>query len=266
MHCSCGEILEECSFWRGVAYEMQKRGLLPKKFQYYAQLQRKREAHWSHRGSFLPERQHDRYADIMKPFLDAVFSQVEGGNKVLIDSSKTAHSALYRPAAIPRLQVCKVRALHLVRDCRGVVWSLKKGLNKSMEAGKKERALLPTFRAITGWSYANRSAERLKSRLGEENYFLLRYEDFVENPVQVLKHVSDWWDIDLGQSILTARKVMGGVSIQIPVMHQLAGNRMRFDTELSIRPDYAWKRALDPKTNNLVKFMTGSLMKRYGYI
>jgi hypothetical protein len=263
--CSCGQSVKNCEFWDGIAQKLFKLDFTVQKFPYYGKLQKKREAHWSHGGSFAPLRYQDTYANLMKPFFEAL-ARHPHENQVLIDSSKTAYSTPFRPIAISQLGKFKVRVIHLVRDPRGVVWSVKKGLNRRMEAGQEGSALLPVTRAITGWLFANRAANRLKSYLGEDSCCLVKYEDLVENPAQVISHLSIIWNIDLHESIRVAGEVMNGFEVQLPTMHQLAGNRMRFDTTFSIRPDYTWKGKLDPKTNAVVKTFTMPLMKKYGYV
>lgn len=263
--CSCGQSLENCDFWRGIAQELFKQGFSVQKFPYYGKLQKKREAHWSHGGSFTPLRHQDTYANLMQPFFEAL-ARHPHENQVLIDSSKTAYSTPFRPIAISQLGQFRVRVIHLVRDPRGVVWSVKKGLNRRMEAGKEGSALLPVTRAITGWMFANKAADRLKRYFGEDSYCLVKYEDLVEKPAQVLSHISTIWDIDLQESKRVAEEVMNGSEVQLPTMHQLAGNRMRFNTTFSIHPDYTWKEKLNPRTNAVVKTITMPFLKKYGYL
>jgi hypothetical protein len=263
--CSCGQSLVNCEFWGGIAQKLFKQDFSVQKFPYYGKLQKKREAHWSHGGSFAPLRYQDTYANLMQPFFEAL-ARHPYENHVLIDSSKTAYSTPFRPIAISQLGQFRVRVIHLVRDPRGVVWSVKKGLNRKLEAGKKEKAQLAVTRAIAGWIFANRSANRLKDFFGEDNYFLIKYEDLVVDPAQVLSSISTNWNFDLQQSIHVAKEARCGSEIQLPIMHQLSGNRMRFSSTFSIHPDYNWKEKLDSKTNAFVKYCTMPLMKKYNYV
>lgn len=263
--CSCGQSLENCKFWGGVAQEFLQQDFSIQKFPNYSRIQKKREAHWSHGGSLIPIRHHNSYINIMKPFFEAL-ARHSHENQILIDSSKTAYSTPYRPIAISQLDKFNVRVIHLVRDPRGVVWSVKKGLNRRLEAGKKGKAMLPVLRAITGWVFANKAAYRLRNYLGKDNYCLVRYEDLVEDPAQVLEHIARLWDVDLKKSIQVAKEAMNGSELQLPTMHQLGGNRMRFSKTFSIRPDYTWKEKLNPRTNVMVKTITMPFLKKYGYV
>ena len=263
--CSCGQTLDKCEFWGNVAQTLFEQGFSLSQFPCYSKIQIKREARWSHGGSLFLSRHQHMYARIMEPFLESVATQCSDNN-FLVDSSKTAYTRPFRPIAISQLGKFRVRIIHLVRDPRGVVWSVKKGLNRSLEAGKDSKTLLPLTRAVAGWVYANRAAGRLQRFFGKENYCLVRYEDFVEAPVQILNRISTNWGIDLHESIRVAHEARSGSEILIPVMHQLTGNRMRFSTSFSIRPDYTWKEKLNPKTNAIVKSITMPLMKKYGYV
>jgi len=263
--CSCGKTLDKCEFWNVVAEGLFQQGFLLEEFPYYSRIQKKREAHWSHGGSFAPTRYHGRYANLMRPFFDALAQHIQE-KQVLVDSSKTAYTNPLRPIAISQLAKFRVRVIHLVRDPRGVAWSVKRGLNRRLEAGRQKKSLLPLSRAISGWIFANRAACKLKSYFGEKNYFLVKYEDLVEKPDKVLENIANIWNLNLQKSMQVAKQARNGSEFQVPTMHQLAGNRMRFSKTFSILPDYTWKEKLNSKTNTIVKISTRNLMKKYGYV
>lgn len=263
--CSCGQPLDQCAFWSNIAQKFFESGFSLSQFPDYSKIQKKCEAHWTHGGSLFSSKYQHMYARIMEPFWESVTRHCTE-SKFLVDSSKTAYTRPFRPIAISQLEKFRMRIIHLVRDPRGVVWSVKKGLNRSLEAGKDIKTLFPVTRAVAGWMYANRVADRLQRYFGEKNYCLVRYEDLVEDPVYVLNRISTSWAIDLHKSIRVAHEAKSGSEIQIPLMHQLTGNRMRFSTHLSIRPDYTWREQLNFKTNAIVKSITMPLIKKYGYV
>jgi len=264
--CSCGKKIEKCEFWSSVLQELFRNGFSAQNFSYYAKIQKKREAHWSHGGSFFPDKYQKRYANLMQPFLDAVSHQFNLNNITLIDSSKTAYSRIYRPIAISQLGKYRVSIIHLVRDCRGVYWSVKKGLNRWLERGEKERVFMPLERAVIGWIYSNKAAGRLKDYFGKNNYCMIKYEDFVETPVQILKHLETFLELDLNESIRIVQKTKNRNETHMPTTHQLSGNRMRFNSNLTIIPDYAWKEKMSSRTNAFIKTFTMPLLKKYGYL
>ncbi len=263
--CSCGRTLEECEFWGGVARHLFQQNFYLHEFSSYHLIQKKREGHWSHGGSFLPDKYHAEYSRLMRPFFEALTRQ-NSENRIFIDSSKTAYLNPLRPVAVSQLGKFRVRVIHLVRDPRGVIWSVKRGLNRSLETGKKARVKLPTVRAVAGWVFANRAASKLELFFGKDNYCLVRYEDLVDNPVYVLERIARRWNIDLQESIGVAKKAVNGSQVQLTTMHQLSGNRMRFSKTFSISPDYAWKEKINPNMSAIVKNATMPLLKKYGYV
>jgi len=263
--CSCGKRIQDCDFWSSVAKELFKNGFNQKEFLKYAKIQRKHEALWTHGGS-LVLKNNKKYLELMRKFFDAVAQIIGPEESFLIDSSKTAYTTLYRPIALSRLGEYKVRVIHLVRDCRGVAWSVKKGLNRRMENGEKGRVALPVLRAMLGWAFSNMAAGNLKNHIGQDNYYLIRYEDLVENPVYTLKMIGLFLKVDLDRCIHTAQKAREGYEVQLPEIHQLAGNRMRFSYSLSISPDYAWKEKLNSQTKAFIKIIAMPLMRKYGYL
>lgn len=264
--CSCGHPLNECKFWSSVANELLINGFSVEEYPDYFKIQQKRESILSHGGTFFQKKYHKMYSNLMNLFFKAVLHQFNSEEKVLIDSSKTAYATSGRPIAISRLGEYKVRVIHLVRDCRGVAWSLKKGLNRRLETGEKEGSFMPVLRAIIGWTFSNQAAGKIKNYLGENNYLLVRYEDLVEDPKQILKHLEAFLELDLDESIRITQKAMDGGVVQLPIMHQLSGNRMRFNPSLTIIPDYAWKEKMNSPTKAFINTLTMPLMKKYGYL
>lgn len=262
--CSCGYSLERCQFWGAIAKKMFQKNFFPTDFYSCSRIQKKREGHWSHGGSFHPDIYHDSYATFMRPFFDALV-QTSSEKKILIDSSKTSYSTLFRPEAISQLDIFSLHIIHLIRDPKGVVWSVKKGLNRVLEGGMENKPSMPVARALVGWIFANIAADRLKNYFGESKYYMLKYEDLIEDPVKVLHHISFKWNIDLQESICAAKKAKYSSVIQLPIIHQLSGNRMRFSTTFSIKPDYTWKEKMNPKTKVMIKTLTMPFSKKYGY-
>lgn len=263
--CSCGETTLHCPVWSRVAENLLSNGYSVKDYPACRKIQKKHEALWTHGGAFF-SKNNKAYSDLMDSFFNAVTKSLDNETSVLIDSSKTAYSTSYRPMAISQLGKYRVRVIHLVRDCRGVVWSTKKGLNRKLETGEKGNTALPVTRAMLGWAYGNIAAGRLKYHLGKDSYYLMRYEDLVENPVQSLKRLESFLNINLDHSINVAQKANESSGYELPAMHQLSGNRMRFNSKMVIQPDFIWKKKLNRLTSFWLKAILFPLMKKYGYI
>jgi len=152
--------------------------------------------------------------------------------------------------------------LHLVRDVRGVAFSMRKGLNRNLERnGRGGGNLLNFFRAILGWTYANMRAASLRGTLPRGRYLLVRYEDFVLSSPSVLGRVREFLGLE----------PQGDSSDQVFLQgrferHQLAGNRNRFDATVTIRPDFRWKKELKPLEKALALGLGWPLMKRFDYL
>ena len=232
----------------------------------YSRLRRKCEAVMSHGGALFRGGYHQEYTRLTTAFIKAVFNQLNASRNILTDSSKTAYAEYRRPENIYQLKEFKIKAVHLVRDPRGVVWSMQKGLNRALEAGRSRKALLPWMRAVMGWIRANKAADRLRPILGNNDCTLLRYESLAANPVLELQRLQAVLEIDLGRSISIAAKAMQGQIIRMPAAHQLAGNRMRFSQDLTIKLDSAWEKGLRPARIKLIKALAGPMMRKYGYL
>jgi hypothetical protein len=264
--CSCGQPLNECFFWKEIAQKMYEKGHLSRVYSDYAGLQKKREAHWSHGGTLFPNKYQELYSSLMIDFFETLKTTVEINEPIIVDSSKTAYSSYIRASALSRINQFHVKVIHLIRDCRGVVNSVKKGLNRNLEKGKNCDVFLPVARALAGWTFSNHAAEKLKFEVGETNYCLVRYEDLVSDPVKTLQLIQNSFNIDLSYSLKIADALNKGAEIEMPILHQLAGNRMRFEKKMRLTPDNAWTDQLNSKINFFIKISMGPLLKKYGYI
>ena len=56
-------------------------------------------------------------------------------------------------------------------------------------------------------------------------------------------------------------------TVELHATHSVAGNPMRFRTgETTLRPDTAWKDAMDPRRRRLVTAMSYPALKAYRYL
>lgn len=83
-----------------------------------------------------------------------------------------------------------MRVIHLVRDGRGVAWSLLKGYERDAKSGlQKEIKPKSVFRTALRWSMVNLAVEYLSRKLGSEKVMRVRYEDFASDPVAVMQQI-----------------------------------------------------------------------------
>lgn len=91
-----------------------------------------------------------------------------------------------------RLFESNIKLIHIVRDMRDVVLSLQ---NTSWAPGNIEM----TFPGI--WNTTNLNLRRFAAQK-PENYFFLRYEDFVENTATKLKKICDFLEVAFDSRML----------------------------------------------------------------
>jgi len=260
--CSCGETLSACPVWRSVSLALGPDGTAVGAAELDAleRLRRSVEASRLRGGAAARDvtgPAERRYAHVMRTVFStaAAAAATPGGApfRFLVDSSKTAFGTVRRPQALAGPAGLDVRVLHLVRDSRGVVASMRRGLNRRMERGLPATTHLPALRAAAGWVAANRAAERCGKELEPDRYRRIRYEDLVEAPDAVLEGLGDF----LGAPATTAG-AQGAV-------HQVAGNRARLGDFRRVEPDLAWHDDMAAWEKSLLDRVLGRWMRRYGY-
>lgn len=196
-----------------------------------------------------------RYAELTGALLECTLDA--SGARVAVDSSKRPARAL----ALARVPGVDLRILHLVRDGRGVLCSLRQAYEKNEKKGI-ERPIRPkpTWRVAALWTFANLSAEYACRHVDDGHSELLRYEHLVQNPVSALARIGDLADLDLG--FLGKRAARGG---SFDAGHAIAGNRVRMQEEIRLRPDREWHERLAERNRHLFWLLAGLVMRRYGY-
>jgi hypothetical protein len=169
---------------------------------------------------------------------------------VIVDSSK-AHEHARVMALTPGLQVT---ILHLIRDFRGVAYSIK----SRMEARKRNWQVIRLVREGMSWRRINAIGERYVLQLGGMS---LRYEDFCECPDEEFSRLVRMMDrqptLDLS----------GGVAT-FGTNHVVMGNNpQRFlRGEVAISRDDRWIDGLTRSSRSLATIATYPFMRRYGYL
>ena len=179
------------------------------------------------------------------------------GNAVIVDSSKHAVRAL----SLLCLTGLDVRLIHLVRDPRGVAWSLSKSTRRDLEAGlDKDRPSKPVSRTAGAWLRQNALAMAVYSRFPRDRRVRVRYEDFANHPAETLARISEMAGVDFSE---VGRKVVDRCPLTIE--HTIAGNPMRMKRSFTIEYDSRWKEALASRKRLVVSAITLPLLLAYGY-
>lgn len=175
------------------------------------------------------------------------------GKAIVVDSSKLPG----RGFALADMPGIDLYVIHVVRDARGVAWSMRKGFQRQVDKGL-QRDLHPkplTYTALR-WSIVNLATELLCRRLGPGRSLRVRYEDFVDAPKATLARIL----------ALVGERVQPGLAdAPIRPQHQVAGSRHRMQSAITIKRDEGWKSAMPRLQQAWVALVTAPLLLRYGY-
>ncbi len=264
--CGCGQTFGECPFWSAVgeqAFGGWDNIAVDDVIDMRYKLDRSRRF-----GSILKavrsgvlDSEQEKYVSYYHRLLDAAASIPHGPSSnqppVLLESSKHVSTAGLL-AAGPHLDV---RVLHVVRDPRGVAHSWTKKVERPETAGKLMPRYRPSRTALR-WVTDNSAFDILGRTVPT---LRLRYESFLENPVQSLTDIADFVGVELDAGDLD---FIDGPNVQLSkTMHSASGNPMRFTSgdSLTLRQDEAWRSKLSAPNKALVTTMTLPSLLRYGY-
>jgi hypothetical protein len=266
--CTCGKRLdvgyvhtpdEACPFWSNVRREWVERAA-PQSIEGYPRLQ----------NDFEPQRRWPRllyegrrrsasfrsYATLTRAFFESI--RAVSGKPVVVDSSTVPVQA-FALAMVPGIDLYVV---HLVRDGRGVIASLRKTFKKDIQAGIMwDHEGRPMWKSVAHWIVRNLATQWVCARLGPNKTMRLRYEDFVADPKGALERIGTLLDLDLTE---LADAASSGKPMQAG--HNVGGNRTKKSGTITLRPDaQEWRTALSPTEQRLSWALMGWLMRPYGY-
>lgn len=259
-YCSCGRRVPECPFWTDVRREWSERigeqhdpgdyRALQDAFERYRRLPRL----FLERLRASPE--YRKYVLYNRALFESI--RAVSGKEVVVDSSKNPLRA-FALSATPGLEL---RAVHLVRDGRGVVSSRRKAFRKDERAGlPREIQAHPVWSTAALWVALNLLSELLSRRLKPGRAARVRYEDFVEEPRPALEKVGRTVGLDLSG---LAEKIASGDAFEVG--HNIGGNRVRMTESIRLRPNAGeWRGTLSPREETLTWLLAGWLVRRYGY-
>ncbi|WEX75396.1 sulfotransferase [Sinorhizobium numidicum] len=257
-YCACGKTTRDCSFWSAVLQEWSE-GWDSELMSEYCALQQRFEG--------LPVfikvlygiglgKQFTPYALHTKRLFNAMLSC--SGKQLILDSSKLPGRAM----ALAQIPGIDMRVIHLVRDGRGVAWSLLKGYERDTKSGlQNEIKPKSVFRTALRWSIVNLAVEYLSRKLGPQKVMRVRYEDFASNPVAVMQQIGTFLELDLSQigSSLQNGEPMGPG-------HQVAGNRLRMKPSIALTKDESWRTRMPAGQQVSFQRLCGWMLRRYGYL
>lgn len=258
-YCACGSPVRRCPFWGAVVRRWAEGDDPASLVDRYHGWQRQTENLLSPasilRAGGGGRRVLEPYARCTARLFAAVAAVA--GRDVIVDSSKMPARAL----ALASVEGIDLHVLHLVRDGRGVAWSLSKRYHRDVKAGlQREIKPKPLLRTAARWSFVNLATEAIGARLGPERFTRVRYEDFTADPAGTLSRLGERLGLDLAP--IGARLARGEA---VRPGHQIAGNRLRMQAALSLKRDEAWRSEMPARKQAAFNRMCGWLLRRYGY-
>lgn len=257
-YCACGNPICDCSFWSAVCQEWSDDDDTRMLAEYRA-LQKKFEG-----LSVLMKlvcniglgRSFEQYSVRTKRLFEIMASC--SSQKLIVDSSKLPGRAM----ALAQIPGIDMRVIHLVRDGRGVAWSLSRSYGRDAKSGfQKEIRAKSVLRTALRWSVVNLAVEYLSRKLGTERILRVRYEDFASNPAAVMQQIGSFLDLDLHQIGLSL-----GAGEPLDPEHQVAGNRLRMNAGITLQKDESWRTRMPVGQQLSFQRLGGWMLKRYGYL
>jgi hypothetical protein len=267
--CGCGLAFSRCPFWSEVgrvAFGGWDRVPVDEVVALRRRVDRNRYIIFMLVPALWPRYRRDlrSYTDLLERLYGAI--QQVGGGATVVDSSKHASTAFL----LRRIAGLRLRVVHLVRDSRGVAYSLLKQVRRPevVEADAFMQRTAP-WRSGLEWLAFNGSFHVL--RWFRTPSLLVRYEDLVRSPEATLRRI-----IDFEGRRSTAPEVaptsappwpfIDGASVTLGVDHTVAGNPMRLKHgALQLSLDEAWKRSMRPAHRLVTTALTWPLLLAYGY-
>ena len=263
--CACGARVRSCDVWRQVIEDIESRGLCDDPSDVEAFRHRMTEgrsilspfAPWSMNGT------RERF-ERFRALLSVTYRSLRRttGCRVVVDSSKSPSYG----RILLGVEGVRLHVVHLVRDSRGVAFSLQK---RRRRPGTYSHELLDRRSAIVGstlWSAANLLTESLRERAA--SFVRVRYTDFVRSPDEEVARVLRAVRSERGGEP-PARPLphLNGRAVRLGVQHVLASNPHVRDEigELELEEDLEWPRRLARTKRWLVSALTLPLLRRYGY-
>ncbi|NMC21299.1 MAG: sulfotransferase [Thermogutta sp.] len=270
-YCSCGRRTPECDFWQAVReqWRQESGGADPRHYEYLLQAFEQRRLSalrlaWTRRPDHLtlPARSGAEFRDYAEQTA-ALFRAIAAvsGRSIIVDSSKNPVRALALLRMDRDLGRIDLRLIHLVRDVRGFAWSNRKSFRKDeakgVQADTSGRAI---WRSALAWVFVNLASDYVRRGHDRRRTLLLKYEDLTSRPENALQALA-------GVVGVTADPWLEMLHAATPLRpgHVVAGNRVRMEREIRLRPDLEWQSRLSPADKRVCWMLAGWKAALYGY-
>jgi sulfotransferase family protein len=260
--CGCGEPFAACTFWTGVA----RRAFGDWNSERSAAIHRLR-VHIARQRQIprlvaMPLAGRGFRADVARygSAYETVYRAIaaEAGVSHIVDASKWPAQAL----ALSRAGI-DVRMIHLIRDVRGVAYSLSKQGVRRPQALDGNEVMWNKRPAVAAVKWSLRQLDVELMRGCGLPIMRVRYDEFVRHPGRITEQVLTWLGLDYDQADL---KHLGEEHMTLGPSHGIAGNPSRaLNGEIMLRPDEAWRDKMSRHDYSTVTAIALPLILRYGW-
>jgi hypothetical protein len=191
--------------------------------------------------------------------LDRLYPAIyEVGGGAIVDSSKHASTAFL----LRRVPSVRLRVVHLVRDSRGVAFSLLKKIRRpEVVDGEAFMFRASASHSALEWVAFN-TLFHLLGLLGTPTK-TVRYESLVGSPRETLTAILT----SEGREITEELPFLVGTRVTLGVDHTVAGNPMRFERgSFELKADQEWRTSMRPRDRRITTALTWPLLELYGYL
>lgn len=270
-YCSCGRRATECDFWQAVreAWRRESGGADPRHYEYLLQAFEQRRisalrlAGMSRSDRLtLPARSGVAFRDYADQTA-ALFRAIAAvsGRTVVVDSSKNPARAMALLRMDRDFGCIDLRLIQLVRDVRGFAWSNRKSFRKDEAKGvQADMQGRPIWKSALVWVFVNLCSDFVRRRHDRRRSLLLKYEDLISRPENALKSLAEL----LGVAADPWLELLHAAAPLRPG-HVVAGNRVRMEREVRLRPDLEWQAGLSPADRRVCWMLAGWKAALYGY-
>jgi len=257
-YCACGVRAIKCQFWKDVQKEWWRQAT-PFSLAETRRIQRKFELRRNYLSLLISQLRHTNYYRQYLQNTGSLYRAIAqvSRKRVIIDSSKSP----VRAAALAGNSALNFCVVHLIRDGRGVAWSLAKACRKNEKAGVQNNLeAKPIWRTALYWVLTNALTEIVLRPVLGKKYVRVNYDEFVRNPDKVLAEVSRVAEHDF---VGDGEELRRGMSVTVG--HTIAGNRVRMQRTIKLKEDKSWKKSLSSRDRIIFWLIAGLMLRRYGY-
>ncbi len=246
--CGCGERFSQCAFWCEVgdrAFGGWSAKIVTETAELQSQVARQR-----HIPHLLSPYQRKTFRDSLGAYQDRYLKLYQAiahtaGRRVVVDASKWPAQAL----ALSRCPI-DLRVIHVVRDVRGVAWSMnKRDLVRPHATGQHEVMFHQGVAAAAGrWAVCQTEVDAV--RIAGTPTALLSYESLIMDARSAISHSLNRLELTVPDGDL---KHVGPREAALGASHGLSGNPSRFDAGITrLRLDEEWRNKMPRASQSLL--------------